>query len=39
MEKFIYVFNEEDKHELLNQGLVFLCEGVMDGKTMYVFLK
>lgn len=38
MEKFIYVFNEEDKHELLNQGLVFLCEGVMDGKTMYVFM-
>lgn len=38
MEKFIYVFNEEDKHELLNQGLVFLCEGVMNGKTMYVFM-
>lgn len=38
MEKFIYVFNEEDKHELLSQGLVFLCEGFMNGKTMYVFM-
>lgn len=38
MNKFIYAFNEEDKHELLNQGLVFLCEGVINGETAYVFL-
>ena len=38
MEKFIYAFNEEDKHELLNQGLVFLCEGVMNEKSVYVFM-
>lgn len=38
MNKFIYAFNEEDKHELLSQGLVFLCEGIIDEKTVYVFL-
>ena len=38
MNKFIYAFNEEDKHELLNQGLVFLCEVIIDNKTVYIFL-
>lgn len=38
MNKFIYAFNEEDKHELLNQGLVFLSEGIIDNKTVYIFL-
>lgn len=38
MNKFVYTFNEEDKHELLNRGLAFLCEQVIDGKTAYVFL-
>ncbi|MFR2570200.1 MAG: hypothetical protein ACLS90_00540 [Clostridia bacterium] len=38
MNKFIYVFNEEDKHELLNRGLVFLSEGIIDNKTVYIFL-
>lgn len=38
MNKFIYAFKEEDKHELLSQGLVFLCEGIIDEKTVYVFL-
>ena len=38
MNKFIYAFNEEDKHELLSQGLVFLCEGVIDNKTVYIFM-
>lgn len=38
MNKFIYAFNEEDKHELLNRGLVFLCEGIIDEKTVYIFL-
>lgn len=38
MNKFIYAFNEEDKHELLNRGLVFLSEGIIDKKTVYIFL-
>lgn len=38
MNKFIYAFNEEDKHELLNRGLVFLSEGIIDNKTVYTFL-
>ena len=38
MNKFIYAFNEEDKHELLNRGLVFLSEGIIDNKTVYIFL-
>ena len=38
MNKFIYAFNEEDKHELLSQGVVFLCEGIINEKTVYVFL-
>lgn len=38
MNKFIYAFNEEDKHELLNRGLVFLSKGIIDNKTVYIFL-
>ena len=38
MNKFIYAFNEEDKHELLNRGLVFLSESIIDNKTVYIFL-
>jgi hypothetical protein len=38
MNKFIYAFNKEDKHELLNRGLVFLSEGIIDNKTVYIFL-
>lgn len=35
--KFIYVFNEEDKRELILNGFSYICEQHVGEKTLYVF--
>ena len=35
--KFIYVFNEEDKRELILSGFKYICEQNLGDKTVYVF--
>ncbi|MDU6996525.1 MAG: hypothetical protein E6356_16845 [Terrisporobacter othiniensis] len=35
--KFIYVFNEEDKKELILNGFKYICEQKMGNKQVYIF--
>lgn len=37
MKKFIYVFSEEDKKELLLSGFSYVCEYNIGGKKAFIF--
>jgi len=37
MTNFIYAFSEEDRDELLKQGMKQICEMPISGKITYVF--
>lgn len=37
MDKFVYVFSENDKKELILNGFTYICEQHLGNKIAYVF--
>jgi hypothetical protein len=38
LNKFIICFEEDKKHDLINKGLKFISQTIIDNKIAYVFL-